>query len=82
MNFITLFSFYLSLLYLTNEDLSQIMDDDVVVIAEGTNGTVMKVNEIQVRIEISIQMESFFSCRIMEKHYINYTFKVVIIQLI
>jgi hypothetical protein len=36
------------------------MDDDVVVIAEGTNGTVMKVNEIQVRIEISIQMESFF----------------------
>ncbi len=60
MNFITLSNFCLSLLYLTNEDLSQIMDDDVVVIAEGTNGTVMKVNEIQVRIEISIQMESFF----------------------
>jgi hypothetical protein len=26
------------------------MDDDVIVIAEGTNGTIMKVNEIQVRI--------------------------------
>jgi transcription factor E2F3 len=35
------------LLYLTNDDLSQIMDDDVIVIAEGTNGTIMKVNEIQ-----------------------------------
>jgi len=25
------------------------MDDEVIVIAEGTNGTVMKINELQVR---------------------------------
>ena len=28
------------------------MDDEVIVIAEGVNGTVMKMNEIQVRREI------------------------------
>ncbi|CAF0784610.1 unnamed protein product [Rotaria sordida] len=35
------------LLYLTQDDLCQAMDDDVVVIAEGVNGTLMKINEIQ-----------------------------------
>jgi hypothetical protein len=36
-------------LYLTKDDLCQAMDDDVIVVAEGINGTVMKINEIQVR---------------------------------
>ena len=39
----------ISLLYLTKDDLCQVMDDDVIVVAEGINGTVMKINEIQVR---------------------------------
>lgn len=37
-----------SVLYLTKEDLTEIMNDEVIVVAEGVNGTVMKMNEIQV----------------------------------
>ncbi|CAF4688594.1 unnamed protein product [Rotaria sp. Silwood1] len=43
------------LLYLTQDDLCQVMDDDVVVIAEGINGTSMKINEIQNGEKISHQ---------------------------
>jgi len=45
----TFIFFSISLLYLTQDDLCQAMDDEVIVIAEGTNGTVMKINELQVR---------------------------------
>ncbi|CAF3363359.1 unnamed protein product [Rotaria sp. Silwood1] len=43
------------LLYLTQDDLCQVMDDDVVIIAEGINGTSMKINEIQNGEKISHQ---------------------------
>lgn len=39
-----------SVLYLTRDDLTQIMNDEVIVVAEGVNGTVMKANEVQVSI--------------------------------
>ncbi|CAF2784205.1 unnamed protein product [Rotaria sp. Silwood2] len=42
-------------LYLTQDDLCQVMNDDVVVIAEGVNGTLMKMNEIQNGEKISHQ---------------------------
>ncbi|CAF1478928.1 unnamed protein product [Adineta steineri] len=42
-------------LYLTKDDLCQVMDDEVIVIAEGINGTVMKINEIQNDDKISHQ---------------------------
>jgi hypothetical protein len=45
----TFIFFSISLLYLTQDDLCEAMDDEVIVIAEGTNGTVMKINELQVR---------------------------------
>ncbi|CAF3055837.1 unnamed protein product [Rotaria socialis] len=44
------------LLYLTREDLCQILDDDVIVLAEGLNGTLMKINEIQNGEKISHQL--------------------------
>jgi len=47
-----LFFFSISLLYLTNEDLQEVMNDDIVVVAEGVNGTIMKINEIQVSCHI------------------------------
>ena len=37
------------MLYLTRDDLCQAMDDEVIVVAEGINGTMMKFNEIPVR---------------------------------
>lgn len=51
------FCFSNSLLYLTNEDLREVMNDDIVVVAEGVNGTIMKINEIQVSCHIR-----YYSC--------------------
>lgn len=40
--------FYSSLLYLTHEDLSSSIDDEIVLVVEGVAGTTMKVDEIMV----------------------------------
>ncbi|UJR35731.1 hypothetical protein I4U23_028481 [Adineta vaga] len=42
-------------LYLTKDDLCQAMDDEVIVVAEGINGTMMKINELHNGEKISQQ---------------------------
>ncbi|CAF1172250.1 unnamed protein product [Adineta ricciae] len=51
------------MLYLTRDDICQAMDDEVIVVAEGINGTVMKVNEIPDGEKISHQFH------IQSRHY-------------
>jgi hypothetical protein len=59
MKFIVFF-LCISLLYLTQDDLCQVMDDEVIVVAEGINGTVMKINEIQVRQKALMKSDNCF----------------------
>jgi hypothetical protein len=60
------------------------MNDEVIIVAEGINGTVMNLNEIQV-MKIFVErrtIQNVFSYRMEKRYPINFIFIVDIIQLI